>query len=131
MSMLDRVPAVRRIDTNRSDLFAFELVGEMTAADVENLYGLLEAAYALHPEIDLLARLVTLESIDWPDVSRDTLSESRSEARAHVRRCAVIGGSGLGAIDSLLSVARGGEIRRFDTEAEAEAWAWLDAQPAS
>ena len=43
MNSLEPVPAVRRIDTDRDDLCAFEIVGHVTAADVENLFGLLKA----------------------------------------------------------------------------------------
>ncbi len=48
MHSLDPVPAVRRIETDRSDACAFEIVGHVSPADIENLYGLLEGAYALH-----------------------------------------------------------------------------------
>ena len=53
MNFLDTVPAIRRIDTDRDDLFAIDVVGYVSAADAENLFGLLEAAYALHPRIDV------------------------------------------------------------------------------
>ncbi|TJV02209.1 MAG: STAS/SEC14 domain-containing protein, partial [Mesorhizobium sp.] len=61
MNYLEDVPAVRRIDTDRDDLFAIDVVGHVTAADAENLFGLLEAAYALHPKIDVLVRLIDHE----------------------------------------------------------------------
>ena len=57
MKSLDAVPAIRRIDTNRDALFAIDVVGDVSPADAENLFGLLEAAYALHPRIDVLVRL--------------------------------------------------------------------------
>lgn len=42
---LDPIPAISRIETDRSDVFAVEIKGHVTAGDVENLYGLLEGAY--------------------------------------------------------------------------------------
>ena len=54
MHPMDSVPAIRRLDTGRTDLLAIEIAGAVTGADVENLYGLLEGAYALHDRIDLL-----------------------------------------------------------------------------
>ena len=50
MNFLEEVPAVRKIETDRTDLLAVDIVGHVTAADAENLFGLLEAAYALHPQ---------------------------------------------------------------------------------
>jgi hypothetical protein len=35
---LERIPAVRRLDTDRPDLFAIEIKGTVTSADVENLF---------------------------------------------------------------------------------------------
>ncbi len=43
----DNPPSVRRIETDRADAYAFEITGHITSADMENLYGLLEAGYAL------------------------------------------------------------------------------------
>ncbi len=58
---LEAVPAIRRIETNRDALFAIDVVGDVSPADAENLFGLLEAAYALHPRIDVLVRLTDEE----------------------------------------------------------------------
>jgi len=92
MNFLDAVPAIRRIDTDRSDLIAVDIVGRVLPADAENLFGLLEAAYALHPAIDALVRLVEYEDTDWDGLSGRTLERGRKQALRHVRRCATIGG---------------------------------------
>ncbi|TIL79063.1 MAG: STAS/SEC14 domain-containing protein, partial [Mesorhizobium sp.] len=63
MNFLETVPAIRRIDTDRDDLFAIDVVGDVTGADAENLFGLLEAACALHSKIDVLVRLVELGGV--------------------------------------------------------------------
>ncbi len=55
------IPVIRRIPTNREDAFAFAIEGHLNDAALENLYGLLDAAYEGFEEIDLLIRLTGYE----------------------------------------------------------------------
>ena len=125
MNPLDAVPAVRRLQTDRPDLVALEIAGSLSGADVENLYGLLEGAYVLHAEIDLIVRAADNETVEWAKVAQDTLAEGRLHARTHIRRCATVGGAG--GIASLVREFSGGatEYRHFPREEEAGAWVWL------
>ena len=125
--MLDSVPAVRRVDTPRADLQAFDIVGHVNSADVENLFGLLEAAYALHPRVDVLIRMIDNEGIDWAEVAPGTIEQGRDHARRHVRRCAIIGdGSSLAAAQGLFLDATPVELRQFSPQDEEAAWAWVE-----
>lgn len=127
---LDRIPALRRIDTDRSDVFAIEVSGYVTSADVENLYGLMEGAYALHDQLDLLVRLTDFEGVDAQGLSRETTEEVREHARGHVRRCATIGSTGdLWDSRTFLRLPSDVDHRDFAPEEEADAWAWLGASP--
>lgn len=131
MALLDRIPAIRKLDSDRADLLAIEIAGEVTGADVENLCGLLEAAYALHPRIDLFVVWATDEEVDWREVSGDTLKELRDGAREHIARCAAVGGSG--DISTLLHSAgdtSATEFRRFGLDEADAAWAWLEGHAA-
>ena len=83
---LEPASAIRRIDTDRDDLLALDICGEVTPSDIENFYGLLEGAYALHEKIDILVRAAEFESADWNGVSEDTISEGRTRAERRVRR---------------------------------------------
>ena len=65
MTATDPLPAIRRIDTDRGDLCGLEVVGHFTSNDLENAYGLLEAAYAQHEKVDLLVRIRHYEGFDW------------------------------------------------------------------
>lgn len=91
MNFLESVPAIRRLDTNRTDLFAIDIVGRVSSADAENLYGLLEAAYTLHPKVDMLVRLVEADGVDWDQISPETLAQAKVHAGGHIGRCAIIG----------------------------------------
>lgn len=130
MNSLESVPAVRRIDTDRQDLFAFDVVGEVSAADAENLFGLLEAAYALHSRIDVLVRLIDLDGVDWTDVSAETLEQGKANALEHIGRCATVGEPNwIPQVEGFFTASLPVELRHFKVEDEASAWDWLGARP--
>jgi hypothetical protein len=128
MPNLDAVPAIRRLDTDRPEVFAIEVFGHVSAADVENLYGLLEGAYALHDRLDLFLRVADYGGIDWADTDRGTVESTRDHARRHVRRCAAVGDSQ--AVAALIRIIRPAEaeIREFKADEEAQAWEWIGAR---
>ena len=126
MHPLASVPAIRRLDVDRNDLFAIEIFGTVTPADVENLYGLLEGAYAISDRIDLFVRWTDGEDVDWTDVARDTLEDAHDHARRHLRRCAAVGSSGdVSALLRAVGLDEAEEYRRFGLDEEEQAWAWL------
>jgi hypothetical protein len=130
MNFLEDVPAIRKIETDRPDLLAFDIVGHVTAADAENLFGLLEAAYALHPRIDVLVRIVDHDGADWAGIADETLDQGKAKAAEHVARCAAVGepdwtANARGWFEPALAV----ELRHFEAADEAAAWQWLGAQP--
>lgn len=125
---LEPIPAVRRLETDRPDLLAVEIAGHVTGADVENLFGLLEGAYALHRKLDLLMRFVDHEGVDWSEVSRETAEEGREHAARHIRRCAAIGDrEAAKRFMHMFAPSPEGEARRFAAGEEAEAWAWMNS----
>ena len=130
MNFLDAVPAIRRIDTDRDTLFAIDVVGHVAPADAENLFGLLEAAYALHPKIDVLVRVVDHEGVDWANVSDDTVKQGTAHALEHVRRCAAVGEPDwVPYAQGFFAAPLPFELRHFEAEDEAGAWRWLGARP--
>lgn len=129
MRPLERVPAVRRIDTDREDAFAVEITGEFYAADAENLFGLLEGAFAIHDRVDLLVRLSGIEEIDLSELSGETATMMREEVARHVGRCAVIGdGWWSSRVTRLFEPSSGVESRHFEPDREQEAWEWISAR---
>ncbi len=130
MNYLEEVPAVRRIDTDRPDLFAVDIVGHVTAADAENLLGLLRAACALHASMDALVRLTDHDGVDWADIPKETIEQGKAEAVSHIGRCAAVGEPDwTPALQGFFAPALPVELCHFATGDEAEAWRWLDAQP--
>lgn len=126
----DSISPIRKIENNRDDLLAFEIAGHITSAEIENMYGLLTAAYGEHPKIDLLIRLVDYEGMDWPSLFSQTSLEMRKEALKHLNHYAVINGplwleTSIALIEPFLTV----EIRTFRPDDEGDAWAWLNAKP--
>lgn len=148
MRRLEKVPSVRRIETNRPDVFAIEIIGEFGAADAENLCGLLEGAYEInatdskrserdadgnplhafpHPALGLLVRLSALESVDLSRLDADTVRTIRDHIGRHVARCAVIGDGTLAArIETLFAPGAEAQLRHFKPDEEVQAWAWID-----
>ena len=126
MHPLDAVPAVRRIETDRENLVAIEIVGPLTGPDVENLYGLLEGAYTLHETIDLLVLASEDDDVDWSRVSDETIEESHDHARSHIRRCAVVGGSnGVASVLKAIGKTSRGEYRHFGADERDAALEWI------
>ena len=130
MHPLEPVPAIRRIDTDRADLCALDVVGQLTSADVENAFGLIEAAHVGHDAIDLMVRLAGYEGLDWDGVLSAATLRGKRETLRHVRKCAVLGGpawisTGFGLVGLVAPM----ESRHFDETDEASAWQWLDARP--
>jgi hypothetical protein len=129
VNFLQSVPAIRRIDTARDDLFAIDVVGHVSAADAENLFGLLEAAYALHQRIDVAVRMVDHDGVDWADISDETLKQGAIHALEHIGRCAAIGTPDWTPdARHALPASSPIEFRHFNAEDEAEAWKWLAAR---
>ncbi|WP_159590485.1 STAS/SEC14 domain-containing protein [Chelativorans xinjiangense] len=123
-------PHVRRIDTDREDAYAFEITGHITAADVENMYGLLEGAYELHERIDLIVTIRDYEGFDWSAAWKDRGMFGKTRAFEHIRKCAVVGGPGwVGTAVALFRPLFSVEMKHFEATEMDAAWAWIDANP--
>lgn len=131
MITMDPLPAIRRIDTDRSDLCALEIVGHFTAADLENAYGLLEAAYAEHQKVDLLVRITHYDGFDWGAVFDETTIRGKAHALRHIRKYAVVGGPAwMRAVLSVFGPLTSITTRHFDAASETKAWEWIGGKPA-
>jgi len=125
------IPVIRRIPTNREDVFAFAIEGHLDDASLENLYGLLDAAYEGHDEIDLLIRLTGYDGVDWGSAFSESMLSMRAKSLRHLRRYAIVGGplwiqASVTLMQPFLSI----KMKTFESEDESKAWEWLSAEPA-
>lgn len=126
------MPVIRRIPTNREDVYAFAIEGHLDDASLENLYGLLDAAYEGHDEIDLLIRLTGYEGFDWTAAFSESMLSMRAKSLRHLRRYAIVGGPlWIQASVTLLQPFLSIEMRAFEADEEDEAWEWLGTKPAA
>lgn len=126
----ESIPVVRRIPTDREDVFAFAIEGHLDDASLENLYGLLDAAYADHEEIDLLIRLSGYDGVDWSSAFSQSMISLREKSLRQLRRYAIIGGpvwlqTSVALLRPFLTI----DIRTFEVDEEEEAWQWLETTP--
>ena len=128
MTSMNNPPSVRRIDTERADLFAVEIAGHVSAADIENLYGLLEGVYVTQQRIDLLIRVVDNEGVDWGEISQETLADAGRHAQDHIARCAAVGESSATRRITEIFCPAGAELRHFSADEEDQACAWLSQE---
>jgi hypothetical protein len=123
-------PNVRRIETDRHDVCGFKVCGYITVADIENLYGLLEGAYAAHGRINVIVIIEDYEGFEWNAVWREQTILRKTKAARRIRKYAVVGGpawvrNAMRFFRPFLSI----EMKHF-TIGEAEAaWEWVGARP--
>lgn len=122
-------PSVRRIETDRDDAYAFEVTGQITASDMENMYGLLEGAYELHPKIDVIVIIHDYEGLDWAAVWRSQTISGKARALKHIRKCAIVGGPGwIKAFAAVFGPFTSATLTPFALEELEEAWEWIGAK---
>lgn len=114
-------PAVRLVETHRTDLVALVVDGRLTAADYEAVVDpAIEGALAAHDEVDLLVRVDDLDGFSVGAAREDAALAKHLD---HIRRLALVGGP-----DWMRALAEGAgalvpvEIETFESEAEARAW---------
>lgn len=120
-------PNIRRINSDRDDLFAFEITGHITAADVDSVYETLARAYDAHPKVDLLVRMTNYDGWDWNVIARETTLVAKTRALKHIRRYAVVGGPDwIAGMIRLFEPFFAIEMKHFPGDRETDARAWLD-----
>lgn len=123
-------PHVRRIDTDREDAYAFEVTGHISAADMENMYGLLEGAYELHERIDVIVLIHDYEGLDWGAAWKEQTIRGKGRALKHIRKYAVVGGPGwIKPVIALSKPFLSMKMRHFEPEEAEAAWEWIGARP--
>jgi hypothetical protein len=131
-SPLPHGPALWVIDTDRPDVFAFELDGKLTTPEVRAVTRLLERKLADHDTLRVLGRIKRAELPELLALLDADFIAIKRRAFLHVERYAIVGGPAwLAAWTALLDKLMNTGIRHFSADAEAAAWQWLEAMPQS
>lgn len=119
--------AITRIDTHRSDLFAFAIHGRIRKADIEWMAGTLQEAFTRLGQVDILIVMKHWDGIDISAAFDGKALSAQAEANSHVRKYGVVGAPGwAAAMINLLSPLTPVEEKTFDLAEEEEAWAWIE-----
>jgi hypothetical protein len=98
--------AIRRLDTDREDVFAFDVVGHINASDVENYDG-----------------------VEWDAALKDFNLLGKTHALKHIRLYAVVGGPAwVGPMIAVFNPFFRVKMKHFDETEEEAAWKWIGAR---
>lgn len=121
-----RHPALTQLKTERDDVYGFEIDGQVTREEVEEVYQTLEKAYAEHEKIDLLIRIGRYDGFDINALFSNVTYAGKLHAIKHMRRYALVGGpSWMGNLVAFFDPLFRMEARHFSLDNEAEAWNWI------
>ena len=122
---------VTRIPTDRADLYAFEIDGEVTSEAMESMSETMNAAFDAHPEkVDMLLVFREFAGSEVGATLDGDVIASRFRALTNVDRYVVVGAPGaaetmIEAMSKLMPV----EARTFPLAELDAAWALLGARP--
>ncbi|WP_419911096.1 STAS/SEC14 domain-containing protein [Hoeflea sp.] len=121
-----RHPALTQLETERDDVYAFEIDGHLTTEEVEKVYQVLEKAYEKHDKISLLMRIGRYDGFDWETLLSDTAYVGKVHAIRHMKRYAIVGGPSWAAgATRFFSPLFRLDVRHFELDNETEAWKWV------
>jgi hypothetical protein len=123
-------PSIRIIETDKPDVLGFELDGRISKADAEAAADYFNKALDRKRPLRLLARVRNIESAELGALFGHKYLQMKVGMLERVERYAVVGGPAwLCAWASALAPLVSVELRHFDSDQEAQAWAWLGATP--
>lgn len=124
-------PAFRFLPTSRDDVFAFEINGVISSEEMPGVIEKFEAFLDRHEKVRLLNRMKHFGGIDPTVFMQGGLVSMKLAAMQKVERYAIVGAPGwMGKIIETLNPAFPDlDMRTFPADREADAWAWLGAEP--
>lgn len=123
-------PAIRIIETDRPDVVGFELDGKIGAEEIATTIDYFDKVMAQDRPLRLLGRIRHIDGIEARALINSEYIRMKFRALERVERYALVGGptwyrKWVAVFEPLLKM----EIRCFEAAQEADAWAWLDAEP--
>lgn len=122
--------AIKVIETDRPDVFGFEIDGHAAKAELDAVAAFFRQAMQDQAKVSFLGRIRDIGGFQLSGLLTGDYFAMKREALERLERYAVVGGPGwlqtmLGTLAPLFKA----EIRHFDAEDEEAAWAWLGARP--
>ena len=122
--------ALRMIATTRPDTYALVWNGRIRPEDMEQVLGVLRGELEAHISVRVLFRIADMGGIDPRAIFKPAWFRVKLLAWRKIERYAVVGGpSWLERYVKLVDHITNVDFRYFTLAQEADAWAWLEAQP--
>jgi len=123
---------LRWIETNRPDVYAFAWNGTITRADADEVFEKLERELESHISVRLLARVEQIGGIRPQALLRAAFARIKALGLRKVERYAIVGHAAwLERYVELVNNLTPIQMRYFPLDREREAWAWIEAEPAT
>ncbi len=126
------IQAIRFLPTTKDDVLGFEINGVISAREMPDVIKVLESFLQGHEKVRLLNRMKHFGGIDPAVFMQGGLVSMKLAAMQKVERYAIVGAPGWMSkiIETLNPAFADIDMRTFPADREAEAWAWLGAEPA-
>lgn len=124
--------AFRFLPTSKDDVLAFEINGVISSEEMPGVIKEFEAFLERHEKVRLLNRMKHFGGIDPAVFMQGGLVSMKLAAMQKVERYAIVGAPDWASqmIETLNPAFADIDMRTFQADREADAWAWLGAQPA-
>jgi hypothetical protein len=124
--------AIRRRATPRPTLLAFEIAGKIAKADIEDMARQIEVAFDAYDRIDILLIMSDFEGMEAGAALDGEALGAQVRSIRHVHRYGVVGAPAWArAMIEFSDFLSPVEAKTFDLAQEAEAWAWIEEDPAT
>jgi hypothetical protein len=123
---------LRWIETTRPDAYAFAWNGTITRVDIDEVFERLERELESHISVRVLARIEHMGGIRLQALLRTTFARVKALGLRKMERYAIVARSSW--LERYVEIANHlspVEMRYFPIEREREAWAWIEAEPAT
>lgn len=122
--------SVVRIPTDRDDLYAFEIHGEVQSDDMQDMAEMMNDAFDEHDKVDMLLMFKPYDGAETGATFDTEVLESRFRALSNVNKYVVVGAperanSILNFMDKLIPV----DAATFEPHEAHAAWSYVDAKP--
>ena len=121
-------PAIHFLQTTSDSVFAYEIDGRVSDADIKDALKELKSKFDHHEKVNVLVRMKNFKGFDLSALLNDELYRVKYQSLSKVERYAVVGAptwmrNFLELIDPAFSL----KIQVFEPEDEEAAWEWVGA----